>query len=303
LGAITAFLFTVAVVTLLTKQVATISGIAMTAAFSTLFFVSERITLRRQHERHGLEEFNLQPQETISPESIAIRPGGILCPVRDYNNLEHVRRSLEHVDTERRDVVVMTVHLLRGPDTGYKELSQTKLFTDYEQLLFSRVVSLAEKAGKPADLLVVPSSNPFQAIVQAAAQLVSAEVVMGRSAVMSAREQAMRLGAAWEALPHKPRHRVRLRIFEADGTHHDFLLGAHPPRLTQEDVQRVHELWLTLQDELRTSTLRHRDVVSLALQRLEHDLETGHRQEILDEVLRLVELDRDRVGKPLLPAA
>jgi amino acid transporter len=298
LGAITCFLFTIAIVTLLTKQVATISGISMTAAFSTLFFVSERITLRRKHERQGLEQFNLQPRETIAPESTDIRPGNILCPVRDYNNLEHLGHALQMTDTERRDFVVMTVHLLRGPDTGYRNLKESKVFTDYEQVLFSRVVTLAEKAGKPTDLLVVPSPNPFQAIVQSAAQLVSAEIVMGRSAVMSAREQALKLGEAWERLPHKPRHRVRLRIYEADGAFHDYLLGAHPPHLTEEDVQRVHELWLSLKDELKSATLRHRDVVSLALHRLEHDLETGHRQDILDEALRLVELDRDRQGRP-----
>ena len=32
-------------------------------------------------------------------------------------------------------------------------------FHDYEQLLFSRVVALAEKAGKKVHLLVVPSSD------------------------------------------------------------------------------------------------------------------------------------------------
>ena len=48
-------------------------------------------------------------------------------------------------------------------------------------LLFSRVVALAEKAGKHVDLLVVPSSDIFQAIVQTAAQLESAEIIAGRS--------------------------------------------------------------------------------------------------------------------------
>ncbi len=298
LGLIALALFTIAIVNLLTKEVATISGLAMTAGFSTLFFVSERITLRRrQTAGRGLEQFNLQPQETITPEGAQIRPGGVLCPVRDYNNLDHVRRGLEMTDTDRRDFVVMTVHILRGPDTGYRDLRQDKLFTDYEQLLFSRVISLAEKVGKHADLLVVPSSNPFQAIVQAAAQLVSAEIVMGRSAVISSREQALRLGEAWEHLPHKPRHHIRLRIFEADGRLNEFLLGAHPPKLADEDVQLIHEIWLDLKDDLRNANLRHRDVVSLALRRLERDLGSGARPRIVDQAVGLASRDQNTAAK------
>jgi hypothetical protein len=303
LGLIALFLFTLAIVNLVTKQVATVSGLAMTAAFSTLFFISERITLRRQATRQNLELFNLQPQETIAPDTVQIRPGGTLCPVRDFNNLEHVRRALEVARPDRRDLVVMTVHLLRGPNTGYRDLSERKLFTEYEQLLFSRVVTLAENAGKPVDLLVVPSSNPFDAIAQAAAQLVSSEVVMGRSAVMSAREQALRLGEAWERLAHKPRHRVRLRIYEGDEALHEFVLGAHPPKLTDEDIGLIHELWVAVKDELGSANLRHRDIVTLALRRLERDLEGQERSDILQEALYVLEvLERERLQSPA-PAA
>ena len=40
-------------------------------------------------------------------------------------------------------------------------MSEQRLFTAYEQFLFSKVVALAEKAGKHVDLLVVPSSEIF----------------------------------------------------------------------------------------------------------------------------------------------
>ena len=78
LGAVALVLFTLAGVNLITKQVATISGLAMTAVFSTIFFVSERINARRHERRagdHGLDQFNLQPQETVAPETIAGPPG------------------------------------------------------------------------------------------------------------------------------------------------------------------------------------------------------------------------------------
>ncbi len=61
---------------------------------------------------------------------------------------------LRHTNTEEQDIVVMTVRLMRGPDSGERDLYDANLFTDYEQRLFTRVVALAEKHGKPVDLVV-----------------------------------------------------------------------------------------------------------------------------------------------------
>jgi hypothetical protein len=278
-------LFTLAGVNMVTKQVATISGLAITAVFFTIFTVSERINARRElHRRQGLDQFNLQPRETVSPEDLAVRPGNTLCPVRDYNNLDHVRRALELTHTGRRNLVVMTVHLLRGPNSGYRDLREDRVFTDYEQLLFSRVVSLAEKAGKHVDLMVVPSSDPIQAIVQSAAQLVSEEIIVGRSAVLSPAQQALRFGEAWERLAHKPRHQVRLRVLEEDGIVREFMLGAHPPKLTSNDIGLIHSLWIGFKNDLPTASVRHRDVVTLAVRRLERELSGDDRDAILSEM-------------------
>lgn len=70
---------------------------------------------------------------------------------------------------------------------------------------------------------------------------------------------------------------------------YEFVLGAHPPKLTDVDIQRIHELWLRLKNELKTADLRHRDVVSLALTRLEHDLTTNERAQVLRQALKLAE--------------
>jgi hypothetical protein len=199
---------------------------------------------------------------------------------------------LESTHTGQRNLVVMTVHVLRGPNTGYHELREDKVFTDYEQLLFSRVISLAEKAGKHVDLMVVPSPRPIEAIVQAAAQLVSAEIVVGSSAVMGVRQQALRFGEAWEQLPHKPRHQVQLRVFDAEGVEHTFSLGAHPPTLAKEDIGLIHQIWMEVKDELRNADLRHRDIVTLAVRRLRRDLDAKERAEILKEAQAIAELDR-----------
>ena len=81
---------------------------------------------------------------------------------------------------------------------------------DYEQLLFTRVVAVAERHGKPVKLLVVPSSNVFDAVAQTAVRLASLEIVVGESAKFSSAEQARLLGEAWERVSGSDKLRTRL---------------------------------------------------------------------------------------------
>ena len=205
-------LFSIAGINLITKQVATVSGVAFTLVFFVVFVVSERINERKRGaEAHvEMDQFRLQPQEIISSETVEVRPGNSLCVVRDYNTLDHVKKALEMTHTGKRDLVVMTVQVMNGPDAGYEDISHDQLFTRYEQLLFSRVTSVAEKAGKHVDLLVVPGTNVFDAIAQTAAHLDSADIWAGRSSVMEPADQAKHIGDAWERLPKKPNRQVTI---------------------------------------------------------------------------------------------
>jgi hypothetical protein len=273
LGLITVLLFAIAGINLLTKQVATISGAAFTLVFFSLFRLSEwHSERRREHAHVEVDHFQLQLQEDVSARLLDVRPRNILCTVRDYNNLTHVQRVLERTDTHRQDVVVMTVRLLQGPSMGVSDLDAQMLFTSYEQLLFSRVIALAEKIGKHVALLVVPSSDLFQATALTAAQLEAVEIVAGRSAVLTPVEQARRLGQAWEQVPHRPRRTLRYRVIAPDGRTAVFYLGAHTPQLAEEDVELIHRLWLDLTEASGKEHAHHRDVVHLALRRLADDL-------------------------------
>jgi amino acid transporter len=230
LGAVAALLFSVAGINMITKQVATASGVAFTLIFFAIFLASERVNERRRKAAHvETDKFRLRPQETVSNDTVNVRPGNTLCLVRDYNKLGHLVKALEMTDTTRTDLVVLTVHVSKGPHAGYEDISERRLFTRYEELLFTRVVALAEKAGKTVTLLVVPSSNFVQAAALTAAQLDSAEIVGGRSPLMPPEEQARLLGRAWEELPNKPGHPVALLIVGPDGRTNTFHLGAHAP--------------------------------------------------------------------------
>ena len=176
----------------------------------------------------------------------------------------------------------MTVHLMRGPDTGYKGISEDRLFSRYEQYLFSKVVALAEKAGKTVHLLVVPSSDVFQAIALTAAQLRSSDIIAGRSSVLTPEQQAKFLGDAWERLRNEPQERIRFRVIEPNGNIRDFYLGAHAPDLTDEEINFIHKLWLNVRNERGLEDIRHKQIVIAALVRLADELHLERRQQVLD---------------------
>ena len=266
-------LFSIALTNLLTKEVATISGIAFTAIFFTLFTISEHINRRKQDRTLAmLDRFQLQNNETISREAVGARPANILVAVRDYNTLAHLEHTLEHTNTEEKDIVVMTTRLASGPDGGESELYEENLFTDYEQRLFTRVVAMAERHGKPVDLVVVPATNVFDAAVQMAIQLDSSDIVAGRSAKMTQEEQARQLGRSWERLASKARRQVCFKIVDEDGRERAIYLGAHAPSLTEEDIGLIHHIWLRVSSIPSRHRVHHRDVVRVALDRLERDL-------------------------------
>lgn len=271
--AIASVLISIALINLLTKEIATVAGVALTAIFFSLFTISERINLRAlDRTLAALDQFQLQHQETIEKETVGVRPGNVLVAVRDYNTLSHLKRVLERTDTDQQDIVVMTTRLLTGPDAGERDLYDENLFTQHEQRLFTKVVALAEKSGKPVDLLVVPSNNVFDAAVQTALRLDSAEIVAGASSKMNPQEQARQIGRSWELIREQARREVKFTVLEASGAEHIVSLGAHAPRLTEDDLNLIHELWLQVSSIPSRRRVHHRDVVRVALNRLKRDL-------------------------------
>lgn len=276
LGATTLLLGMTAIANLFSKKNATIYGILFTIILFVIFTVSEHINRKKMHGvKHGLEEFNLELQPEVATTSLKARPGSILVAVRDANNLSHLKTVVEKTNLRRHDIVVMTVRQLT-PGSSEFNLPENQLFTDYERELFTNVVTAAEKEGKTCELLVVPSTDPFIAIVQTAAKIQAARVVVGASLRMDAADLAQRIGLAWETLD-EPRHPFSLEVLDPNAKTLFVNLGPHPPRLWPEDLDRLHGMWLKLTQGEFTSKLHHRDVVGAALQRLKKDLENPER--------------------------
>jgi len=284
LVATTLVLGLVAIANLFSKQIATIYGVAFTAVFFVIFTISERINARRlANKKAGLEEFNLDMRAEINPATVHARPGSVLVAVRDYHHMTHLQSVLEKTNLRRHDIVVMTVRPVSA-GAGEYELSDKQLFSDYEKELLSRVVSMAEKEGKTVDLLVVPGVDPFDAMVQTASHLKASRLVTGVSAKMDSDELARRIGLAWEHLP-EPRHPFSLEIITPERPSVYVNLGPHPPRLWPEDLDRAHDLWLKLTEQFG-SRVHHRDVIGVALRRLQKDLESERKSEVLTDLER-----------------
>jgi amino acid transporter len=281
---ITASLFFVAIANLLTKKIATIYGVSFTIVLLCLFVLSERLNARRRAAHRALEEFNLDYQH-VGASGLHARPGCVLVAVRECGRMVHLQKVLDKTNVRRHDIVVMTGRTISA-GAGEYELSEAQLFSEYEKELFSHVVTMAEKEGKPVELLVVPAINPFDAMVQTATNLKASRLVTGVSARMTSEELAHRIGQAWERLP-EPRHAFSLEVISSDRPSIFVNLGPHPPRLWPEDVDRLHDLWLRLSADDRVgSKLHHRDVVGIALRRLARDLTSDERERVYQELLR-----------------
>jgi len=210
LGAVTLVLLSVAITNLLTKQIATISGISFTAAFFTVFTISEHITRRRRHAagitHEHKELFALERKSEISSDILELEEGKprVLVPVRDPNNLVHLRVAMEEAITRDTQIIVVTIKVEKS------EQSFEHLFTRDEQLLFTRVVELAEKFGVTVTPLVIPSNNSWFAIARTAYDLQVEEILLGKSERVPPDVQLEQLAIMWAMVAeNKP---IRFRI-------------------------------------------------------------------------------------------
>jgi len=284
LALITVTLFILAIINVLTKKAATISGICFTLAFFAIFTISEHYNRKRAgiHTGQHEEKFRLSMSESVAPDTLRVRPGCVIVAVRNPNRLDHLKQVLAKTDIGKLDVVAMAIRNVGGFGTGEYELTQDQLFTNQENELFSHVVTMAEKEGKPVHLLVVPGINPFDAMVQTAARLKAARLVTGVSARMDSQELARRIGDSWEKLP-QPRQAFSLEVISPDRPTVFVNLGPHPPRLWPEDIDLLHTMWLDLSEKLG-SKLHHRDVIGVALRRMNSMLDSPERETLISDL-------------------
>ena len=274
-----------ALTNLLTKSVATISGITFSIVFFAIFTFSERQNKRRQQfsAKQMKEHFQLEHEEDIGRENLQIKRGGVLVTLSDPSRGAALKWALARTDTDEQDVVVLTARMVGAGGSEYLDPSEQS-FSEHEQMLFTKAVSVAESFGKHIALLVVPAADIFAALVRTAISLESSLLVSGLSSTMTAAEQAYQIGHAWETCP-EPKHQFTYIIVTPDGQAQTFNLGAHAPALGGDDVQLVHRLWLNISRDPSFANLHHSDIVTYALTRLASDY-ARNKTEILNDLKR-----------------
>jgi hypothetical protein len=129
--------------------------------------------------------------------------------------------------------------------------------------------------------------------------------VLGESAKFSAGDQARLLGHSWERVENSDKLRTQLVTYKLSGEIQTYLLGAHAPTLTPDDLDLIHKLWLEAAGEIGVD-VHHRDIVRVALEKLRGDIEGGQREEAMERIRRQARRPAVRdtdVGRPSAPTA
>jgi len=216
-------LFIVAITNLFTKPIATISGSAFAFSFFIIFTVSELVVKRKMMKKNHLteaefliekhekvlEHFNLDPESLVTPESIGSElPDRIIVAARDPNNLAHLQKVIMETDTDKTDIIVMIARVFRDKQNM---LVKDTIESD-ERKLFSEVVNIAEKIGKPVIPVVIPTNNAFFAIVLLAKNLEAREIILGLSGKFKIDVQMQQLALLWGTVQSDESKHLTIKI-------------------------------------------------------------------------------------------
>jgi len=235
-------LLTAAIVNLLTKETATIWGLGFTAAFLTIFMVSEYFHERKRigakHEH--LEQFNQQGTDQIDAAGLGLTHSyRKLVAIRSTQNLFMLEKALYESDPANTDVIVMTAKMIKG-DGNFMDQGD---LDPYDQELMTAVVQRAEKTGKQVHPLIVPTNNSLHAVLKTAKDLQVQELVMGASNVYSADEQLDQISLYWINLNDGQARPLSVRLLGKDrDVHFDLGGGNRIPKIGERRARSVAEL-------------------------------------------------------------
>jgi amino acid transporter/nucleotide-binding universal stress UspA family protein len=205
-----------ALVNLMTKEVATITGSIFTVTLFLVFAVTEfshhrRSRLSGDHQAH-LEHFNEASAEQVSPEALGLsKPYRKLVAIRSPHNLVMLEKCLDETDPENTDVVVMTCALLPPASADFNPS-----ITEEDRQLLTAVVNLAEHAGKPVKPLILPTNEPFYALTNTAKVIGAQEVFMGASYRFSPDDQLDQIALYWLNLCRAHPEPLTIRVLGRD---------------------------------------------------------------------------------------
>jgi amino acid transporter/nucleotide-binding universal stress UspA family protein len=196
LGLIFLIMFLSALANLVTKPVATTSGLCFAGAFLCVFTITEYAHRRRrgtEHHEH-VEQFNRAMVAQVTKKELGLtRPYCKLVAIRSPHNLFMLDKALADTDPRTTDVVVMTAKV----EPQGAESPPDHALDLYDQQLLTAVVNHAEKLGKPVTPLLVPTNNSLHAVLNTAKDLPCQEILLGASNKYTAEEQLDQIAFYW----------------------------------------------------------------------------------------------------------
>jgi amino acid transporter/nucleotide-binding universal stress UspA family protein len=237
-------LFVAAILNLLTKETATEWGLSFTAAFLTVFLISERVNQRKHPAQHGhhehLEQFNVKSTEEATAADLGLsKPYTKLVAIRSPHNLFMLEKALSETDPDTTSVVVMTAKVVPVDENNAPRADLDR----YDQQLMTAVVERAEKAGKRVKPLIVPTNNPLHAVLKLAQELTAQEVVLGASNKYAADVQLDQIALYWMNLQQGEPRPLTVRLLSRDrDVYLDLAGGSRIPHISERQARTVAEL-------------------------------------------------------------
>ena len=192
-------LLAAALANLLTKTVATVSGVAFTTALLIVFAASEHFRKRQQgggagrDDHEHLELFKVTIAEDMTPKSLALdRPYRKVVSIDLSGDLDALETSLVETDPDSTDILVVLAHApsaagAYGDPTATVAMIAGGRISDIpepplghaDQELMTAVVNRAELAGKPVKPVVILTDDRETTILQAARAVGAEELLFG----------------------------------------------------------------------------------------------------------------------------
>ena len=201
---------------------------------------------RKQTEKKGLEQFNLdhQPQIDAAQPARAARlraGGGSRLPPHGASEAG-ARKDQSAPPRHRGDDVRTHFHRRRR----IRACGQARSSATTKRSCSATWWSWRRRKASTWSCWWFRRWIPSTPWSQTASRLQASRLVTGVSARMASEELARRIGLAWEKLP-EPRHPFSLEVISPDRPSIFVNLGPHPPRLWPEDVDLLHDIWLKLE--------------------------------------------------------
>jgi nucleotide-binding universal stress UspA family protein len=242
LGLIFLTVFLAALANLVTKPVATASGLCFAGAFLSVFTVTEYLHRKRrgtEHHEH-VEQFNRALVRGVTKDDLKLsRPYCKLVAIRSPHNLFMLDKALADTDPETTDVVVMTAKV----EPQGADLPPEHGFDTYDQQLLTAVVNHAERLGKSVTPLLVPTNNALHAVLNTAKNLPCQEVLIGASNKYTAEEQLDQIAFYWINLHAGTPQPLTVHIVSQDrDLIFDLEGGNRIPKAAERQARSVAEL-------------------------------------------------------------